>query len=103
MPNGGYNVSVLLRVRETSFGIRVNAATVELVSFLETPERDENWPTIKSVKLGELTHEQVSALLYHLEWWACGPMDEDHGVPRLMYRGKRVQPQWRSSDCAYDY
>jgi|FLOH01.1.fsa_nt_gi hypothetical protein len=95
MPNGGYPMHYLMSLAGTDLVIHANASQVYLKRRLE-PRVLPSGRTVPSFEtLGEFSVNQLSALLYHLKYWGKNSEGKFNNV--------RIQPQYNSAGCLYDY
>lgn len=97
MPNGGYPRHLLLPMN-ADLALRFSGAEATLQR-LERPAPGQTRPSWTTI--GDLSAEQLRALLFHLDYWG-GNHDAQHGVEMRFLR-EQVRPQYHAKGCLYDY
>lgn len=95
MPNGGYPRQFMARIDGTDLVLHAIGSAVHLRRQV-SPTEGTGGSTRTYEDVGSLTAQQVCALLYHLRYWGTSQ-------DGTTFDGYRIEPQFRSADCAYDY
>ncbi len=102
MPNGGYPLLLMTRIPGSDLALSLKGSAMHLVRLQETSAEDSR-TTVRVEEVGQFATDQMTALLFHLQYWGGGTDTNDHGRPGGTFNGQRVSPQFQSADCVYDY
>jgi hypothetical protein len=102
MPNGGYPLHLITRIPGSDLALFLRGSAMQLVRLQKTSAEGTR-RTVQVEEVGQFTSGQITALLFHLQYWGGGTDTNEHGRPRGTFNGQRVSPQFQSTDCVYDY